>query len=129
MGSRNGLDATFKGEIFRKDHPMILASLRHLASIKAVRLEEGTYKAGQVVSYDSNDGLYKDFSTVSGSLTADAILFADVESSESGDEPLERAIFGGEVFKSKLIDLNSQAETNLGGRTIVDAEGTEIYKF
>lgn len=129
MSGRNGLDATFKGEIFRKDHPMILASLRHLASIKAVRLEEGTYQAGQVLAYDSNDGLYKDYSTVSGSLDASCILFADVASADTGDEPLERAIFGGEVFEAKCIDLVSQAKTDLGGRTIVDAEGTEIFKF
>ena len=70
----------------------------------------------------------KKFSTVSGSLEASAVLFTDV-SSASGTTALERGIFAGEVYEDKLIDLNSQAKTNLGARTIVDADGTKILKF
>lgn len=125
---RNGLDAQFSGEAFRKNHPMIIASNRHLASIQSVRLAEGNYLAGQVISYDSADGLYKKYSEVSGTKTADAVLFTDVQSA-SGTTSLERGIFSGEVYEDLLIDLNAQAKTDLGAKTIVNAEGLTILKF
>jgi len=40
-----------------------------------------------------------------------------------------RGIFGGEVFKDKLHDLDSTAISDLGAKTIVDATGINVLKF
>lgn len=131
-------DAKFNSEIFRKDHPIILAARRDLASIKPVRLDNisAKYDAGQVLVRDPGDSLFKKYSTASGSGDTTCILFEDVEVEEFVDgetgvtgSAIARAIFGGEVFEDKLTDLDDSAKTELGGKTIVDATGVNIFKF
>lgn len=132
--SKKGLDASFESQVFRRDFPMILASRRDLASIKSVRLEltagdTAPFKAGQVLAYDSSSKTYKKYGAVSGSLDASCILFENVDAPASGSTVLERGVFGGEVYKSALIDYEAGVLTDLGGRIITDSDETEILKF
>lgn len=129
---RKGLDANFNSEIFRKDHPMIIAANRHLASIKAARLEylADGYAAGQVIARDQSDGLFKKFSAVSGgSFDTVSVLFEDIRANSATGDVLARAVVGGEVYEGKLLDLNASARTEMGAKSVVDASGTEILKF
>lgn len=129
-------DAKINNELFRKDHPMILATNRHLATILPVRLayDAGGYKAGQVLGRVTASGNYADYNDAGsgGVETAAAILFEDVPvelfPSASGTA-LARGIFGGEVFESKLTGLDANGKVDLGARSIVDATGTTILKF
>lgn len=125
-----GLDASTNQSVFRSDYPQVLASRRDLASIKPVRLAADVdgYEAGQVLAYDSNDGLHKKYGGVSGSLDASCILFNKVDAGATGTI-LERGIFGGEVYEDLLVDFDSNAKTDLGGRTINSATGSTILKF
>ncbi len=131
--SLHGLDAFTSQEIFRKDHPMILASNRHLASIKPVRLayDADGYVAGQVLGRNSVSGYFQKYDSggASGLDTATCILFEEVTAAASSGTTIARGIFAGEVYKSKLTDLDSGAETDLKARTIVDATGIEVLKF
>lgn len=129
---RHGLDATFSGQIFRKDHPMVISSNRHLATLLPVRLayDAGGYKAGQILALDSVANQYKKFSAVSGSYQAACVLFEDVSALGSSGTALARGIFGGEVFTSLLLDYSATAKTQLGARDIVDSSGVgSITKF
>lgn len=131
-------DVKFKSPIFRKDHAMILAAKRELASIKSVRLKDisADYSAGQVLARNSSTGLYEKYSAVSGTYAAACILFEDVptqafdESSGGGaSTSIARGIFGGEVYTDKCIDLSSGAKTDLKGREVVDADSVSIFKY
>lgn len=132
-------DMKFSGEIFRKDHPMILACNRHLATILPVRLQydSGGYKAGVVLARQTSgaaSGTYTKYSDSAGSGigTAAAILFQDVDVSDfadASDTVLARGIFGGEVFEDKVTGLDANGKTDLGSRSIVDASGAQILKF
>lgn len=133
MGST---DIKFSGEIFRKDHPMILAARRDLASIKPVRLAFQTdgYVAGTVLGRNSVSGYYQAYTDAgaSGQDTAVGVLFEKVEEdlfASSGDTRMARMIAGGEVFEDKLTGLDAAAKTDLGSRSIVDATGVTILKF
>lgn len=132
----SSLDIKFSGEIFRKDHAIILSGNRVLASLLPVRLAfvSGGYVAGQVLARNSVSELYEKYDNggSSGTDVAKAILFEDKAESDfasSGDTQVARGIFGGEVFKDKLTGLDSAAETDLDARTIVDASGVSILKF
>ena len=130
------IDAKVSTEIFRKDNPIILATNRHLATLLPVRLayDAAGYKAGEVVARNTVSGLYESYDdgASSGLNTAAAILFESVEVDKfpsATGSAVARGIFGGEVFKSKLTGLDSNAETDLGARTIIDASGVQILKF
>lgn len=127
------LDAKVNTEIFRKDHPIILAANRHLASIKSVRMVYASatgYLAGTVIARNTVNGLYYAYNDAgsSGTEVASAILFEEV-TPESGDTMLARGIFGGEVFQAKCVGLDANAITDLKARSITDALGTQILKF
>lgn len=130
------LDASFSGNIFHVDHPMIIAQNRRLATILPVRLAYSSsgYSAGTVLARNSVSGEYAayDNGASSGLDTAKAVLFENINSSEFGSttgSTLARAIFGGEVYKDKLVGLDSNAETDLDAKTIVDATGVNVLKF
>lgn len=132
----SSLDAKFDGEIFRKDHPIILSGNRVLASILPVRLayDSDGYLAGTVIARNTTSGLYQKYDNggSSGLDTAAAILFGDKAESDfasTGDSQAARGIFGGEVFQSKLTGLDAGAITDLGARSITDASGTQVLKF
>lgn len=129
-------DATFDSEIFRKDHPMILASRRDLASIKSIKLayDAGGYKAGQVLALNTVTGYRQDYVDGQGSGigTADCVLLDPhpVEDfSSSSDFKVARGVFGGELNEDLLTGLDAAAKVDLKGRTIVTARGTNIFKF
>lgn len=130
------LDSKFDTEIFRKDHPQILAANRHLASIKPVRLAYNAsgYKAGTVLAKNSVSGLFQAYNDAgsSGLNTATCILFEAVDVSsfaDSSDSALARGIWGGEVFEDKLVGIDANGKTDLNGRSIVDSTGVNIFKF
>ena len=130
------LDAKVNNEIFRKDHPQILASNRHLATLRGVRLryDSGGYKAGQVLGLNTTSNTFMDYngSGSSGEDTAKCILFEDVPVEafpSSTGTAVARGIFGGEVYEDLLLDLDSNAKTDLGARSIEGSDGVAILKF
>lgn len=133
MGAgKSSLDAATSGEIFRKDHPMILACNRHQALILPARMAyvADGYVAGQVVARNTVSGLYEkyDDGASSGLDTAAGVLLHDVEPA-SGSSELARVVFEGKVFEDKLTGLDSAAKTDLKARSIVDATGAQILTF
>lgn len=135
----SNLDAKTSGQIFRKDHPMILAARRELASLKPVRLAYNAsgYKAGALLARNTVSGLFQNYVSggASGTGTAACVLFAPVEVenfSDSSDTALERGVFGGEVFQDLLVisgGASGSVLADLSGRTIIDATGVQILKF
>lgn len=133
------LDAKVKGEIFRQDHPIILATNRHLATLLPVRLvyDASGYEAGRAVARltsGPNSGLYTKYNNAgaSGADVCAGVLFAPVEAADfpsTTGTAVARCIFGGEVFNSKLVGMDANGITDLGGRVITDASGTAILKF
>lgn len=130
------IDAKFSGEIFRKDFPMVIAQNRQLASLLPVRLayNSGGYVAGQVLARNSVSGQYANYnnSGSSGLDTASCVLFEshDVTEFESATGSLTAVgIFGGEVFKDKLVGLDAPGITDLAAKTIIDATGINVLKF
>lgn len=133
----SGLHAPqFQSEVFRKNHKMIIAQNRHLATIGPVRLVHSStgYLAGQVLARDPADGLFKNYDDAgaSGVATASCVLLEDVDSTEmsgSTGTAVARAVFGGELYEDKLVGLDANAKTDLKARTIVDALGINVLKF
>lgn len=132
----SNIDATFSGSIFRVDHPMIIAQNRQLARIAPVRLAYNSngYVAGRVLARNSTSGLYQNYDNVgsSGLDTAVGVLFEShdvTEFASSGDTLAARMIISGDVFKDKLLGLDSAAETDLKARTVVDATGVNVLIF
>lgn len=132
----SNVDARFRSEIFRKDHPMIIAQNRQLASILAVRLAYNAsgYVAGQVLARNSTSGMYENYDdgASSGLDTAACILFEGHEVAEfegSTGSVAARGIFRGDVYKDKLVGLDSNGETDLKARTIIDATGINVLSF
>lgn len=129
---KSSLDAAVSTEIFRKNHPVILACNRHQAHMVPVRLAyvAGGYKPGQVIACNSVDGTYAkyDDGASSGLDTAVGILNHEAEPA-SGDTEAAVMIAGGKVFEAKLIGLDANGKTDLKSRTITDATGVAILSF
>lgn len=130
------IDARFNGEIFRKDHPMIIAQNRQLASILPVRLAYNAsgYVAGRVLGRNTTSGYFENYDggASSGLDTASCVLFEshDVTEFQSATGTvIARGIFRGDVYKDLLLGLDAGAETDLNSRTIVDATGINILSF
>lgn len=133
----SNIDPRFKGQIFRKSHPMIIAANRQLASILPVRLayDAGGYSAGQVLAKNTTSSQYQDYnnSGASGTDTAAAILLEDVDVTEfeaTSGTVMAAALFGGEAAYDKLIGIDAPAIVDLNGRRISDSSGLgDILKF
>lgn len=127
------IDAGFKPEIFRKNHPVILACNRHQALLLPVRLryQSGGYLAGQVLARNTVDGLFQPYVDGAASGTGDAagILHDDIDMPTADESQTAIGIFGGQVYESKLTGLDAAAKVDLKSRSITDAEGTTILKF
>ena len=128
-------DAKFSGSIFRKDNPQIISSNRQLAVLHGIRLAYSAtgYKAGRVLARNSVSGIYDayDSAGASGLDVAKAILLEGLQAEDtvSASGAVVPALFGGEVFKDKLVGLDSDAITDLDAKTIIDGSGTQILKF
>lgn len=128
------IDPRFTGEIFRQDHPIILACDRHLASLLPVRMryKSGGYAAGEVVSRNTTDGLYDSYldGAASGLGAANAILQDKVDfgTATSGSQ-IAVGIFGGKVYSAKLTGMDAAGIVDLKGRTVIDATGVSILMF
>lgn len=130
-------DPRFKSEVFRKDHPIIIAQNRQLASIVPVRLAYNAsgYKAGRVLGRNSTSLMFQNYDDAasSGLNTAVGVLFEDVDVTEfdggSTGSCTARMVVGGELFKDKLLGLDAAAETDLKARTIIDATAVSVLKF
>ena len=127
------LDATFNSEVFRKNHALILASNRGQASIKPVRLayQADGYVAGQVLARNSVSGYYAAYASggSSGLDTAVGILFDSVDEAASSGTSVGQMIVRGEVFEDNLTDLDADAKTDLGSRSIISGTGNTILLF
>src|SRR3954466_15293113 len=79
-------DSRFNGEVFRKDHPMILAARRDLASLKPIKLAYNSagYAAGTVLALNSTSHLHQayDDNASSGLNTAVCVLMDEVKVDE-----------------------------------------------
>lgn len=131
-------DVIINNEVDRYDYPMILAQNRVQAVINPVRLRYNAagYAAGQVLARNTGDDLYEKYDSggASGTDVAAAILLfpkgaESFQPQVASGSTIARAVFGGLVYKDKLVDLDSDAEDDLGARTIKDATGIEILKF
>lgn len=133
------LDAKFNAEIFRKDHLMILATQRHLATMLPIRVQYSAakIKAGTVMARQTSGSLsgthtaYDD-NAASGINTAACVLFQEInpeDFKDSSDTVLAQGIFGGQVYESMLTGLDANGKTDLGARSLVGASGTSILSF
>jgi len=124
-------DASYKDNIFRKDHYMIFAANRHLASIKPIKTQStDELKPGQVMARNTSSGYFEKFSAVSGgSYDSACVIIDELSSSEATGTSVLRGVFGGELVKSALSDYDSNANTALGAKEITSGTGTEIVKF
>lgn len=130
------LDANFSGEIFRKDHPMVIAQNRHLATLMPIRVDYSATDlvAGTVMGRNTVNGHYGEYdnSASSGLDTAACVLFQTIATEDfdsSTGSTMAVGIFGGELFKDKLVGLDANAITDLDAKTIVDATNVNILKF
>lgn len=131
MGS--GLDFRTDTEVFRKDHRIVLAMNRHQATIIPVRVaySASNYTAGQVMARNSVSGLYQAYNPVgsSGTDTAVGVLFNDIDDMVASVNDAGQLIVRGQVFQDKLTSLDSDAITDLKGRTVIDGFGNNILMF
>lgn len=132
----SSIDAKFNSEILRVDRKVVLASNRQLASLLPARLAYNSsgYSAGQVLARNTTSGLHVKYVNggASGTGTAvgilmDAVLVEDFAS--TGDTQSAKMIGGGECLEANLVDLDSTAKSDLGGRSITLPDGTVIFKF
>lgn len=124
-------DASYKDEVFRKDHYMIIASNRHLASIKAIKTDStDPLLPGQIMARVQSTGLHQKWSVASGvAHDTVVVLFDELTENEASGESTLRGIYGGEVYEGELIELDATAKTEMGGKSMVDGLGTAILKF
>jgi hypothetical protein len=124
--------ASYQDNIFRYDQYQIIASNRHLASIKAVKTNSVlALLPGTILARVPADGLHKEYSTISGTAGIDSfcVLLDNLNDVEASGISVVKAVFGGEVYETALINLTAGSRTGLGGKSIIDGAGTAIYKF
>lgn len=131
MGS--GLNFVTDGEVFRKDHRLILAMNRHQAAIVPVQLKyEATgYYAGQVLARNTTSGVHCKYvaNGSSGTDTAVGVLFHDVLDMVASVDDVGQMIARGQVYYANCIDVDADAVTDLKGRVVVDGNRTSILMF
>jgi len=129
----SGLDFVTSGQVFRKDHRMVLAMNRHQAAIIGVRLayEALGYTAGQLLARNSVSGLHTKYATSgsSGTDTAVGVLFNDVQDMAASTTDMGQMIVKGQLFESMVIGLDAPAKVDLGSRSVIDGSGTTILMF
>lgn len=133
------IGASFSGNVFSKDFPMIIATNRASAVMLPVRLryDSDGYVAGQTLARNTVDGWFEkyDGGGSSGLDVAKCFLFeshpvADFDAENATGSTMAVGIFGGcTLYYDKLVDLDSNGVTDVGGRVIIDATGVELLKF
>lgn len=129
------LDFFTSTEVFRKNHPIILANNRQQAAITAVRVayDASGYLAGTVMARNSVSGYYQAYSDIgaSGIDTAVGVLFHDiaVEDFNSLTSTAAQLITKGNVFEAKLTGIDANAKTDLKARSVIDGFGNTIMMF
>ena len=131
--------ASFNGNIFSYDQPLIIAMNRQSAVLGGVRLryQSGGYLSGTVLARNSIDGLYEAYDSggSSGTDTAAAILYeghteADFDGTAATSSTVATGIFGGcAVYKDKMIGYDSSVLTDLNARLIVVNYDVELMSF
>lgn len=120
-------------EVFRKDHRLILARNRQLASFVPIVLEYDAagYYAGQTIARNTTSELWTKYVPAgsSGTDTAVGILFQDVLDMPASAVGGGDLIVRGEVYQDNCLDLDADAITDLGGRSVVSATGSTILIF
>jgi len=120
-------------EVFRKDHRVILARNRKYASLVPIVLEYDAtgYYAGQVIARNTTSELWTKYVAAgsSGTDTAVGILFNDVLDMPASAVGGGDLIVRGEVYQDNCLDLDSDAITDLGGRSVVSGTGSTILIF
>ena len=120
-------------EVFRKDHRFILARNRQLASFVPIVLEYDAagYYAGQTIARNTTSELWTKYVPAgsSGTDTAVGILFQDVLDMPASAVGGGDLIVRGEVYQDNCLDLDNDAITDLGGRSVVSATGSTILIF
>lgn len=124
-------DASYNDNIFRKDFYMIIAANRHLASFKAINTDSvDALKPGQVMARVVSTGIFQKYSAASGvGHDSVCVLFDELSTNEATGTSILRAVFGGELYKSELIELDANAISEMVAKEITDGKGTEIVKF
>lgn len=133
------LDVKYNSEVFRKDHPMVIATNRQSAVLLPVRVKwkSDGYKAGTVLARNTTNGVYESYvdGTGSGVGTAACVLFQplaaeDFDAQSSAGSTTAVGVFGGcTVYVDALVGLDAAAKVDLGAREIVDATGVATLKF
>lgn len=129
--SSTGLDFNTDGEIFRHDNTNIIARNMHHTSIIPVRVDcvTGGMKAGQAMGRVSLTGHYAKYDDGNTDGTEVCVGFLKhAVPAETGTDAAQ-LIVKGELFNSKLIDVDAAAVIDLGGRVVTDGLGTEIFIF
>lgn len=127
------LMARSQTEIFRNDRRIIIARNRHLASIVPVALtyDSDGYYTGQLLARNSVSGEYAKYASggSSGLDTAVGILFNDVLDAPASTTAAGQMLVRGEVYESLCVDLDADAKTDLGSRSVIDGSGDTILIF
>lgn len=140
MPAYGNYDAEVNMQISRYDFAQILACARVQALIRPVvivydAVNQATgYPAGTVLGQYTSGPSAPFFATyasggASGLSTAVCILLVD-SVPPSGGTLAVPAVYRGNLYYSKLIGLDTNAKTNLGGRTVGDFNGAnQIFIF
>lgn len=123
-------------QVFRKDHRLIIAKNRHLASIAPIVLAytAAGYVAGTVLARNTNSGIYQaydDTLAASGVNTAACVLLDDVavEDFNGNTSTSAQAITKGELYYDNMVGIDSNGITDLGGKIFVDGFNNNIFMF
>lgn len=139
MAGVGNYDASVNNQISRYDFAQIIATGRLQALIRPVVLVYNDslatgYAAGTVLAqYTSGPsagffGAYND-SGASGLATAVCVLLTNTQPASAGTLAAP-AVFRGNLYYSKLIGLDANGKTDLGGRVVGDAVGqNQIFIF
>lgn len=138
-----GVDAFTSGNVYTPNFKSVIATKRELAVLLPVRLAPNTlsadYQAGTVLAqYNSSAGslqnYYVNYVNSAGSAQGTAVCILNEFCSNqaltsAASTPLSVAVFSGILWKNLLVGLDSNAISNLGGKSITDATGNILFKF
>lgn len=135
-------DAKFKGSIYRKDNPIVLACRRDQAVMLGARIvyDPTGYLPGQALVRSPSDGLFRKWSAASGAaFDSPVVLFDDCTSDQQladgsglagvSGASLVRVLAQALVYTSMLVDADAGFQAAIKSKTIIDSSGLSITKF